>query len=313
MGRKKKVDINGAPLQSVTIGEIKESKFGWLGTILLFGIFGGIIFYLPELTEIYQQYLGKNTTVAPSVSGNTINNTVNNTVAPSEEEEDNSLNLNSFATDKELVWNSLTFSEIALVNNQLTFNVKNTGQSSIDLQKSNLYFVTYDKNTDDALILNNIALNGIVASSGELSYSFQIKSGAAYYEVKDISEDEYTYIDLTPDENNNIFLTCKKDGEEISYTFLNDKLRSLSQTATVSKSAENYDELYSAYNTLVVRYGLSNGVKAGLSTNMVNMTFSFNVDYTTFTGNINEIKYFAKDTSPRVVNFKMESLLYECS
>jgi len=43
------------------------------------------------------------------------------------------------------------------------------------------------------------------------------------------------------------------------------------------------------------------------------LTYNIKIDYSSFNSQIENDYYFAKDVSPRVVNFKMESLLYECS
>ena len=54
MGKKTKVDINSAPLEAVTIGQIKKSKYGWIGTIIIFVLFISVVYFLPELSKYYQ-------------------------------------------------------------------------------------------------------------------------------------------------------------------------------------------------------------------------------------------------------------------
>ena len=56
MAKKKKINLNGAPLQEITIGTIKKNRFGWIGTLILFGIFGAFIYYLPELSKYYEAF-----------------------------------------------------------------------------------------------------------------------------------------------------------------------------------------------------------------------------------------------------------------
>ncbi|MBE6148571.1 MAG: hypothetical protein E7167_03675 [Firmicutes bacterium] len=312
MGKKKKGGINGAPLQSVTIGEIKKSKYGWIGTILLFCIFGGVIYYLPDITKLYQEYNGTSST-DNKVPGN---NTTNNTVIDSGESDTDTEKTNqflAFGTDTSFAIDKIEFRDIKMQNGILSFNAVTIGEISVSLNTLNLYIETYDKNTADANILNTIAIKGIVSPETPLNFSFNVKSGATHFNIKEILEDDYTYIDLTPDENNNIILTCKYEDETLVYTFVDDKLMTIENTVMVSKQDEKYNLKYQEYSSLVNRYGSTTGIKVSLSTNMYNLTYNIKIDYSSFNSQIENDYYFAKDVSPRVVNFKMESLLYECS
>ena len=313
MGKKKKVDINGAPLQSVTIGQIKQSKYGWIGIIFLFGLFASVIYFLPEMSKLYQEFIsGKGNTNISLPINNTANNIVNtpeqmNPEFPSES------NVYALETDNTVVKGDLEFSEINYINNNLTFKITNKSETGYDLSDLNLYFETYDTNAEDRNVLNTIAIKGELTSGAALNYTFNIKEGALYFDIKEILEEDYTYIDLIPDENNNILLTCIKDEEKLLYTFYNSKLNTIEDTVTVLKTDVDYDAEYSKYNTLVVRYGSTNGINAGLSTNISSMIFNIKIDYGYFTGTIENNYYFVKDTTPRVVNFKMEAELFECS
>lgn len=311
MGKKKKVDINGKPLEAVTIGQIKQSKYGWIGTILLFALFGGVIYFLPDITKLYQEFESGSTKPA----GNSTNNTL---VNPDEEEPDApetpvESKLYLFGTDNVLTKGDLEFTQISYINNVLSFKIVNKSNTTYNLENLNLYFETYDLNTAEKNILNTIAIKGNLAGEATVEYTFNIKGGALYFDIKEIKEDDYTYIDLTPDENNNVVLTCVKGEETVKYTFFNNSLKKVENKVVISKTDVNYDNLYSKYNTLVVKYGTTNGIKTSLSTNMLNMTFNMEIDYSYFTETIENNYYFTSGETPRVVNFKMESELFECS
>ncbi|MBE6156009.1 MAG: hypothetical protein E7164_04570 [Firmicutes bacterium] len=312
MGKKKTVDINGTPLESVTIGQIKKGKFGWLGMLTLFVLFGGVIYFLPELTALYQKYLSGST---PSLGNTIINNTTNNTVEKPNEDEEPPVDTTvyTFGSDVTVELNGLIFSEISYINNVLAFKVSNTTESSYNLKDNNLYFQTYDNATDIKMALNTIALKGELPPSSELNFSFEIREGAKNFDIKEILEEDYTYVTFTPDENDNIVLTCSKDEQKLKYTFHNDKLTIVEESMVVLKNDVNYDSLYRKYNTIVVKYGLANGIEAKMLTNFLNMTFSIRIDYSNFTGKIDNDYYFEKDTNSRIVNFIMESELFKCS
>ena len=37
--KNKNVNINGNPLEPISIGQVKENKYGWIGVIIIFGLF----------------------------------------------------------------------------------------------------------------------------------------------------------------------------------------------------------------------------------------------------------------------------------
>lgn len=316
MGKKKTVDINGAPLEAVTIGEIKKSKYGWIGTILLFVLFISIVYFLPELSKYYQDFINGNATGTNNIVNNTVDNSItNNTTNETEESEEDTIitdNTYTFGSDLTVTKDNLLFSEISLFNNTLSFKVANNGEETVDLVNDNLYFETYDSNTSEKNILNTIMLTGILAAGQEETFFFEIKEGALYFDIKEITEKDYTYIVLEPDENNIARLTCIKDHETLSYEFVNDKLDVITISAIVPKIDANYDMLYANYHTLVIKYGANSGVNASLSTSGDNLNFNMNIDYTYFNFPIEGDYYFAKDTASRIVNFKMQSMLFDC-
>ena len=57
MARRRKVNIDTNPLQSVTIGRTDTKKYGWIGTLFLFIIFIVVIYFLPDIQKAYRDYL----------------------------------------------------------------------------------------------------------------------------------------------------------------------------------------------------------------------------------------------------------------
>lgn len=310
MGKKTKVDINSAPLEAVTIGQIKKSKYGWIGTIIIFVLFISVVYFLPELSKYYQQITQGNTTnnKAP------INNVTNEVIEEEPEEQipvvDDSLY--SFENDFEVSLADLSFSNVTLNNNLLSFAVKNTSNQTISLEDKKLYFITFDSNTEEKNTLNTIELSASILSGQEITLSYNVKPNASYYDIKSITEDDYTYIVLETDENNIATLTCDKDEEKIIYSFIDDKLVMIEQNASVAKTSDKYDSLYDKYHTIVIKYGNISGINATLSTNVDSMQFALKIDYNNYNSEIEGSYYFPKDTSSRIVNFKMESKLFEC-
>lgn len=314
MGKKKKVDINGTPLQAVTIGKVKDNKYGWVVVLFLFSLFCAIIYFLPDLTRLYNEYMSGGT--APVGNNGGINNTINNTTEPDEGEKDEvsqEETLYTFGTDLSVTVDNLIFTDIRNMNNVLTFNVTNKSQETINLDELELYISVYDKNNEEKLVLNHLAILGEIEPEEMNDYSFDIKEGALYFNIKNISEDEYTYIDLMPDESGNITLTCEKDREKLVYLFVDNKLKLVEHSDIVYKDSADYEDAYNKYNTIVSEYENNSGIKTKLSILDSYLWYKMEVNYNLSGTSIDYKYYFDKDATPRVVNFIMESVLYECS
>lgn len=315
MGKKKRVDINQAPLQSVTIGKVSEHKFGWIGILLLFGLFGGIIYFLPELNQLYLEYknssrpsigTGSNTTVNnTTVDNNTVNNTVSGeNVIPENDMANKALKL---GTDLNVVYNNIEYNNIQYHNSKLTFTANNP--SEYQVEQKDLFITLFDDNKN---YVKTFAINGLLDAKQSAEYEFEINDNILYYYISTVAEEDYTYIDLPVDENNNSFLICRKNNSEIKYTFSNSKLLKIDHTDTISNNQENYYVLYRQYNSTLIKTENKQGVTGSLNHENQGVKYSFSVDYSLFNETLDSDIYFAKDSFPSKVNYLMEANLYNC-
>lgn len=312
MGKKKKVDINGAPLQSVTIGEIKKSKYGWIGTILLFCLFVGVVYFLPELSKFYQSYIEGGTVPSNNrPSGNTtFNNTTNDNTTKEEPKEDSTIY--EFGKDISVKVGNLDISNISLTENELSFKVANKSDDNIDLEELNIYVEMYNDNTKDKQITNTIAITGLLSSGDSKVYSYSIASSAKFFSIKEILEEDYTYIIIEPNEDGVALLTCENDTEKFTYSFIDDKLTDINHVSTLMKDDEDYDNKYAIFYGYISKYSSVAGATPRIRSYEDYIVFTFHIDYNYFGLTLEEDYYFAKNSSPRIVNFKMESKLFNC-
>ena len=305
MGKKKNVEpinLNSGPLKSVTIGEIKQSKYSWVWIALMFVLFCAIIFFLPDINRMYLK-LTKGES-APSVIDDTEPDTKKDETP---EKEDSKY---KFADTTKVDLDSLSFSDITYNDGALSLKVLNNTNNPITLDDQKLYFVLYD---EAGSILNVISLKGVVNGEGPLDLNYQIKSGAVSFEIKPIEEEDYTYIDINVDSEGKSVLTCEKGREKIIYSFANEELNKIEHTNIYDNTNANYNDLYDKYNSFANKYGTSNGISASLSTDFMGFNYRMVIDYTVFDEKIDYQYYFEKGTSPRIVNFILEADLYNCS
>ena len=309
MRKKKHKIVETSPLQAYTIGKIKENKFGFIKLIILFGLFFVVVFYLPDLSILYQKFIiggildpsAANTSNNGNVTNNITNNVTNNIVVD---------NKYYFEANRVIEVNNIEFNTIEANNNEISFNAKNLLTTSVDIEKQNIYFELYDENDN---LLKRYAILGILKPNEEKIMTFNFDGEANYFDIKEILEDDYTYIDLKYDDNNLSYLICIKNSEKIMYTFLNEKLTKISFSDLVSKQASDYDAKYTLYNEMYVKYRKSDGISAVFNTANNELKYNITIDYTKFEESINNRLLFEKDVSPRVINFKVESWEYECS
>ena len=140
MGKKKKNNISWNPLQATTIGKIKQNRFGWIGIILLFALFFGIIYYLPDLQDIYNKYvLGQNVTNnTTDIANNEVtNNTTPGNETPTEKPEKIKY---TFQDKTSFEFPEFTVTNIRLFSNDLSFKITNLVDDNFNLSLKNYFF-----------------------------------------------------------------------------------------------------------------------------------------------------------------------------
>ena len=308
--KNKKANLNNNPLEPVTIAQVKESKFGWIGVILIFGLFIAIVYFLPEIEQLYQVYIKGNTSIIEnnsSISNNVNINTNENTTNDNENKE---IDISyKFTDNNEIDIDNLTFNNINLDNNKLSINIQNNSKSLIKIDDLDLFMEIYDSNDN---LLNRIWLYGNIESESNLILIYTIKSNANYFKIKVIPEEDYTYEDFIIDDNNKTILTCNANNEQLIYTFINDKLIEINHTKKYAKTNSDYDSVYSSLSSLVINNNGKAGIKTIFNSNSIELNFSLTIDYNIFNSTIDNKYYFNKDISPRIVNFKVESMFFDC-
>ena len=308
MFKKKREKVEISPLKSYEVGRIKENKFWYIKLLLFFGFFGAIIFFLPQISTLYETFI-KGSTPVPRGNVTPSNNVVvNNTTEDENVVIDDTKNY--FNEDKNTTVNNIVFSAVKLDNNSISFNAKNTLSKNVNLEEANLYFEVYNKTEN---LLKRFAILGSLKAEESKDYTFSFAGEADYYEILEILEEDYTYIDLTVDDNNVSTLTCTKNNEKIIYTFTNEKLTKIRHTDNVEKSDSSYEEKNTNYKAVYDNNRSKSGITTSYTTEEDTLSFKLSIDYTSNAPKIENRLYFAKDTSPRIVNFKVESWEYECS
>ena len=131
MNNKKEKNVNNfdnnTPLESVTIGTVNQNKSSFVLIIVLFIIFVGIIYFLPEINNLYQKFIGGSATVSEGPSKK-----------EKKEQEAEEVEQLLFDVNDSQTVNNLLFSNIKIEDSVLSFNVLNKDSKEIDLEKSGI-------------------------------------------------------------------------------------------------------------------------------------------------------------------------------
>ena len=301
--KNKKVEITNNPLESVTVGTIKTSKYSLLKLMLIILSFSLVIFFLPEIGNIYTKLTKKN-----------YNN--NNIIVPKnkpekeekneEEPEKEETNKYIYLTDtKEIEFDKLLFENIQYSNNNISFDIINNDESTVNLKTKNIFFEVYN----DKIFVQRYMLIGNIASKEKLSFSFPVNNLINSFNIVEISDKDYEIYDKTPDAEGNSNLICENETEKITYNFKNDKLVSLNDEISMNFSLQTY----SYYLNLVNRYNSeeNTGISASLNRNN-GINYKVDIDFINLNTKLDNDYYFEKDASISEVHFIMSSLLFTC-
>ena len=308
--KKQKIELNSSPLESVTIGQIKDNKFGFIKVIILFALFIAIIYFLPEINNLYQSFLGSSS--APSSVNRTINNnTTNNVTKEKDEDEEKTVELKyNFDEITSVTVNGLNFNDIRITDEELSYTIENKENNAINLDILELFFEVYDK---DSNLIRRYAVTGNVDGNSSKIFNFNYDfSNASYYQIKYITQNDYPYVLLDVDDRNTSVLTCEKGNSKIIYTFIDDKLNKIEHVDEFLKEDENYDIMYTFYNELYVKNRSNDGITTTFTTSSKSFKYKMVVDYTKASSKIDNKLYFSKDEKPNIVNFIVESMEYDC-
>ena len=311
MGKKKKNNISWNPLQATTIGKIKQNRFGWIGIILLFGIFFGIIYYLPDLQDIYNKYvLGQNVTNnTTDIANNEVtNNTTPGNETPTEKPEKIKY---TFQDKTSFEFPEFTITNIRLFSNDLSFKITNLVDDNFNLSLKNYFFEFYDEYGG---VIQTIYLTGEFADDETKSYKFTINEPDAIekFSLSVLTEDDYPDYEFSEDENNQIVLACTNEYRNITYTISEDKLINTVDNVNYPSSLNDYAKNEEYFKNLYDDFSEQTGYTVSYNVNNNGFTFNNTIDYNLLSASISEDVYFSINTSPKTIRFKMESLGYSC-
>ena len=300
---KKKVEINRNPLEPQTIKTIKKHNFGFMFVLFAILVFGALIYFLDDIFAMYENYTKTGSFFNNGVNTNINSNTNSNTVNNNKTDEPNVKEITYLAlnTDNKVSFDDVSFEDISYQDNKITISIVSKINGIQYLSKKSYFINVYNQNKE---LLKTVFFFENV--SGRSAKTIDI-SNAYYYNIVSMTDEDYTYFVLEPDENDRTYLTCSKSQTVIKYTFVDEKLSKIEDKITVINPDDNtinqYDSLKSVYET-------NSGVTVSI-TNGNPYVFVVNVDLTLYNGNV-KTYYFDKNAYAREIKYKLEAMDFTC-
>lgn len=311
MGKKREeieIRLSDEELIPSTIGVLEETKKGSLGLIILFLIFIVFVLFLPNITNGINKLLGDEEMI----------------ITPSKEEEkdkeeDNEKisNIYSLTDDLEITYNGIKFKNFSKNTNWISMIMVNENDVDVDFEKERYFLETYSE--DQTLlgrhIFNNVLLSKKSSKTLTLELSEDEYNNLSKILIVKKEEKDYPKVSLLKNDNNQFVLTCKKNTNEIIYTF--DKKEELIRIQDTINFAN--DNSYSYSSNLSFYQGQTANLNnaEGISSSLVEVSTGFTVTTQIDTKNVLETSLksenYYKEASPKVIHFEMESRGYSCN
>ncbi len=308
--KNQKIEVENIELKPQVIGKIEKKKNNTGRVLIIFIVFVLTIIFLPEITIFLNNMLGMK--ISPTIVDNKEekeNKPTNNEITI-----DNEIEYILFNENTEINKDDYIVNNFSLINNQLSFNIENTLDKSLDLSKDLLYLETY--NESKTLIERfKIDLEPMGAKKSQ-SVKVNLTNPNIYY-VAFVSKttNDYPVVDLNKNDLGYATMTCKSTNDTIIYTFKNDELVNVKEEVIYNFNVldQNYSSEFSKYQSKCTNYDVINGVNTSFNNSTNGFTAVIEVDMAILEKDkIDEKYYYSYKEVPKVIKFEMETYGYKC-
>ena len=308
--KNQKIEVENIELKPQVIGKIEKKKNNTGRVLIIFIVFVLTIIFLPEITIFLNNMLGMK--ISPTIVDNKEekeNKPTNNEITI-----DNEIEYILFNENTEINKDDYIVNNFSLINNQLSFNIENTLDKSLDLSKDLLYLETY--NESKTLIERfKIDLEPMGAKKSQ-SVKVNLTNPNIYY-VAFVSKttNDYPVVDLNKNDLGYAIMTCKSTNDTIIYTFKNDELVNVKEEVIYNFNVldQNYSSEFSKYQSKCTNYDVINGVNTSFNNSTNGFTAVIEVDMAILEKDkIDEKFYYSYKEEPKVIKFEMETYGYKC-
>lgn len=303
----KNVKINEEEFATTTIGELDNAEQSMTFIFILFGIILIFVFCLPSIVNLIKKNDEK--------IDYSINKKEEKEKTPEEKTEKEQFY--TLTNDLSIMLNNdITIHHFSLDNDTINFQVTNNGDKRYSFLAEKYFLELY---TVDNTLLERIWLGDIIISKndGNKNYEYALNDSVSENINKLLfvkkEETDYPNIILEKNENNQEVLTCSNKIETITYKFQNEKLYEIGDVVNYAQTETDYQENFNNYRTQSNYLNSLEGITSVFVDNTNNFIVNTSIDLKSVKEtNLNNSKYYRKDTLAKVVDFEMEAQGFRC-
>lgn len=306
MARKKKIVIVDKELTPTVLATIENKKTGLIGLVLLFIIFGGVVYYLPEISLYVENYLHP--------EKNPVGSNKPNEEKPNEDDKTdiNETVKHPYTNTLSITEKDLVLSNFSIVDTTLNFRITNNSKERKDLATLSYYMELY--NAEDTL-LQRIKVDEMAIGANtyyDASYPLQ-DANVSSIAFLEIVEEEYPSFVAKANEQKQALLVCKRDNETVNYLLKNNQVYQIEDIFTLNSTDPSFATVLPTYQALATTYATINGITSNVSNQGTTAIFKTTVDLSSNNANlfINKLIY-ANATDAKVIRFELLARGYNC-
>ena len=319
----KNIKLEQDELKPIAIGAFESRKKTSIGIFIILTLFTLVVIFLPQISEIVNEYLNP-TTQTPN---NPNNPTPDNPDEPINPEPNVNETFYDYVANLSIEREDITVSAINIdsTNSTITYSITNNTNSYQDLEELNYYIEIY--NSERTLLervklaspsISDDTTSMVIAGGATQSFTRRVASTSAitegYIVLVQKTTDDYPEVTLTSNTEGTATLVCTNDHESVTYSFENNELKQVTSIVEYLATDVNYNSIYNSYQTLSNNYNRTTGITSNLfmNANGFNITTIVNLEEASRTYIFNADS-FKLDTEPKVVSFEMEAQGFSCN
>lgn len=298
-------------LKPITVGAFESRRKSSIGTFFILTVFVLVIVFLPQITDIVNEYL--NPTVENS---NPVNpSDPNEPIDPNGGEDNPNSEVYSFSTGLSITRDDITVNSFVLntADSTISYNVINNLENAQNIEDLNYYIEIYNS---ERTLMERVKLSSSYNLVGGAFQTFtkplksQTIATISYIMLVKRTINEYPEVELDEETQS---LVCTRGNEEVTYRFSNNLLKDITSIINYRSSDPNYESVLDNYRTLANDYNAMAGINSTFFSYDAGFNITTLVDLTEAdTEYVFNADTFRLDEQAKVVSFEMEAQGFEC-
>lgn len=319
---KQKLSLNDAINESqnkslipepIVVGNLRKENTSPIGIIIFFAILLFVAFFLPKITAYFNKEEENNSHV--NVSSSSVSSSLDNEDISNDED----ITYYDINDSSSFTVNDLTINNINLTNqnNEYQINFVITNNSPKTISSDDNYFLelySSEKSFIERILIGKIKLESKKTLNETLNISSNAYNNAKLMIMDSKSNKEYPKVNLDYGDQIRASMTCTKNDNKLTYTFIDDKLITIVENYTLDNSKANFNNELEKYQSIYQTYSKIEGIETTFNNSGTSFEYTSSIDLAKVKfSSLKDSRFYKKNTSASIVKYELEASLYTCT